>query len=178
MTRQDAQSSKTIVAGVVTDPFLPNPFCSELWLCIQGVTWDVEYLVMYCLTPGLRTLTCRHYFCKEFHGEVGCTHLPVSYGYTNGGTLLVRDDYHSYKVIVGGADTTAELMLLGMPDFGVILGMVKDGIPWTTSILYDLMIIWVLGGILLSLNDVVFLNLKECSCHLCACNSYSMEKGN
>lgn len=40
-----------------------------------------------------------------------------------GETLLVRDGYHSCKVMVGKVDTVADLMLLEMSDFDLILGM-------------------------------------------------------
>lgn len=73
--------------------------------------------------PGFMYSYVSPMFAKNFTKERIDLERPFLVATPTGETILVRDGYRSCNVAVGELETVADLMLLDMTDFDVILGM-------------------------------------------------------
>ena len=102
MTRQDAQASNAVVAGILS-------VCS----------FDAHALI----DPGSTHSYVSIYFASQFGGPPEPLDQPFWVGTPMEESLSVTSMYRSCLVTIDGKDSMVDLIVLDLIDFDVILGM-------------------------------------------------------
>lgn len=102
LTRQDAQVSNAVVTGILS-------VCS----------FDAHALI----DPGSTHSYVSSYFALRFARQPEMLNHPFLVATPVGDSLLVEYVYRDCQIIVGGRDTVANLIVLDMIDFDVLMGM-------------------------------------------------------